>query len=134
MHQRIRPTSKDSNNIEFTSVLPYLYRYENEQYKKYTDNQLGDTGEGYIVHWIETRDNNTMVALTTLGDNCYSFCTSTMLHKDLFETFSRNSVFRIFDHGNFMAAINKCIPRLLGVCYGNCLYIDKRVDFQKRQP
>jgi hypothetical protein len=91
MYPRMKPTSKDDKGIKYTGVLPYLYRYENEKwiddfinngklligcfltYQKYTDNQLGDTGEGHILHHLETQDKKTVLAVTTLGDNCYSF-------------------------------------------------------------
>src|SRR5690349_11959029 len=101
--------------ISYTSVLPFLYRYENanyiddffetgslfissfHNYRRYQDNQLGDKGEGSATTFGISDKNLTIVADVTLGMNDYSFCTSTVLDKSLLTTFSRDSVFRIKD-------------------------------------
>ncbi len=134
-----------SHVINYITVIPYLYRYENEsyiegffndgdllissfqQYKKYTDNQLGDKTEGSTMNFGNTENNMTIGSYTTLGFNDYCFCTSTILDKELFSTFSRDSVFRIKDPMNFILEVTRSINRVIEVLVGNCIYLDRKM-------
>lgn len=131
--------------VQYLNIPPYLYRYENQefinrffetgeilissfyQYSRYTDNQLGDKSEGSAVNHGSTKDGKTVFAVTSFGHNAYCFCTSTLLQKDLFEVFKRNSAFRIKDPINFILQIEKSLTRVTEVLYGNCIYLPKRI-------
>ena len=130
--------------VNYFNVAPYLYRYENQrwidhffetgeillssfkQYSKYEDNQLGDKSEGSSINFGLTENQHTIVSVTSSGTDCYSFCTSTQLSKDLLNTFKRNSVFRIKDPINFLMQIEIALNTTKEVLYGNCIYLDKR--------
>lgn len=131
--------------IPFENCIPYLYRYEDEQwiedffnngnlfissfknYKKYEDNQLGDKHEGSSLNVVNGNNDKSIITYTTVGFNEYTFCASTVLDNDLKKTFSRNSVFRIKDPLNFMIEIANSIPRIQSVIFGNCLYVNERI-------
>lgn len=130
--------------VNYINVAPYLYRYEDQkwidhffetgeillsnfkQYSKYEDNQLGDKSEGSSINFGLTENQHTIVSVTSSGTDCYCFCTSTQLSKDLLNTFKRNSVFRIKDPINFLMQIEIALNTTKEVLYGNCIYLDKR--------
>lgn len=135
-----------SHVINYITVTPYLYRYENtefidkffdegeikissfNQYKKYNDNQLGDKLEGQTFNLGNfEKDNMHIGTYTSIGSNDYCFCTSTVLDKKLLQTFSRNSVFRIKDPMNFILEITKSLTRVIEVLMGNCIYLDNKM-------
>jgi hypothetical protein len=131
--------------INYISVLPYLYRYENENfiedffingnlfissfqnYRSYEDNELGDKSEGHSLNIGVNNSNMNIGSYSISGFNEFSFCTSTILKKDLFEKFSRNSVFRIKDPINFILEISKSLTRVIEVYHGNCIYVDNKI-------
>lgn len=100
-----------SNVVNYISVIPYLYRYENDefigrffdkgeifissfqQYKKYSDNQLGDKSEGSNHLVGQTENNKTVIMGSVIGFNDYSFCTSTVLDTELLEHFQEIQFF-----------------------------------------
>lgn len=130
--------------VNYVNVTPYIYRYENQkwidnffetgeilissfdQYSKYEDNQLGDKSEGSSINFGLTENKKTIVSVTSVGSNFYCFCTSTQLTKDLFETFNRNSVFRIKDPLNFIMQVELALQNVSEVFFGNCIYLEKR--------
>lgn len=134
-----------SHVINFITVIPFLYRYENQKhidtffengdlfissfhnYKKYEDNELGDTDEGVSMNFAKSDNDFTLGTHVTAGMNEYSFCTSTILDESLLNTFSRNSVFRIKDPLNFILEITRSLERVHQVIHGNCLYLDQRM-------
>jgi hypothetical protein len=131
--------------INYLSIAPYLYRYENQnfidnffdsgellissfqEYKKYTDNQLGDKSEGSTMNIANIANDKSMITYTTTGFNDYCFCTSTVLEKELIKTFKRNSVFRIKDPINFVLEITRVLPRVMEVLYGHCIYLERKI-------
>jgi hypothetical protein len=131
--------------INYISVIPFLYRYENQKYidiffengelfissfhnyKKYKDNELGDIDEGKSMNFAKSDNDLTLGSYVTTGMNEYSFCTSTILDESLFNTFSRNSVFRIKDPLNFILEITRSLQRVHQVMHGQCLYLDQRM-------
>jgi hypothetical protein len=131
--------------INYISVLPFLYRYENQSYieqffetgdlfissfnnyKKYKDNQLGDKDEGSSINFANTDKDLTISTFVTVGRNEYTFCTSTILDQSLLTTFSRDSVFRIKDPINFILEVTRSLPRVNQVLHGSCLYLDQRM-------
>ena len=131
-----------------------MYRYENQQYidlffetgkilisafqvyKSYDDNQLGDFDEGKSTFVHNTIDEEIIKSNATghmeSGKKSYCFCTSTILDKKLFNTFKRNSVFRIKDVGNFGMEISKSIEGTTNeMFFGNCIYLYERVLKEK---
>lgn len=134
-----------SHVINYLSVIPFLYRYENQEYidnffdtgelfissfhnyKKYEDNDLGDTNEGSSFNTAKLDNDMALSTLVSAGMNEYSFCTSTILDNKLLIKFSRNSVFRIKDPLNFIFEITKSLLRVQQVLHGYCLYLDKRM-------
>jgi hypothetical protein len=131
--------------INYISVPPYLYRYENENYihdffekgdlfissfvnyRKYEDNELGDTSEGLTMNFGITNNDMQISTLSTVGFNEYSLSTSTILDKKLLEKFKRNSVFRIRDPISFILEVTRSINRVFEVYHGNCIYLDKKI-------
>lgn len=131
--------------IRFLSVLPFLYRYENQNYidqffetgdlcissfhnyKNYKDNQLGDKDEGSSMNIAKFDRDKSLIAGVTVGMNEYTFCTSTILDKFLLETFSRNGVFRIKDPMGFILEVSRSLPRINQVLHGYCLYLGQRI-------
>jgi len=131
--------------VNYINVPPYLYRYENQefiddffekgdllissftQYKKYQDNKLGDASEGTTFNFGHTENDKTVGTVTTVGQNSYCFCTSTIMNKNLFSVFKRNSVFRIKDPINFILQIEKSLNRVVEVMFGNCIYLDRKM-------
>src|SRR5664280_336522 len=101
--------------VNYLNVPPFIYRYEDQeyidrffmtgellissfdQYKKYTDNKLGDKSEGTTINIGHAENEKTIYTVTTVGHNSYCFCTSTLLDQKLLTEFKRNSVFRIKD-------------------------------------
>jgi hypothetical protein len=134
-----------SHVINYISVIPFLYRYENQNhidtffesgdlfissfynYKKYEDNELGDTDEGKSMNFAKSENDLTLSTYVTAGMKEYSFCTSTILDESLLNTFSRNSVFRIKDPLNFILEITRSLQRVHQVMHGHCLYLDQRI-------
>lgn len=134
-----------SHVITFENSIPYLYRYENKiwiddffetgniklssfkNYKKHPDNQLGDNEEGNSMNIVSGNNDKMIGTYTTVGDNEYCFCTSTVLDDKLKSTFNRDSVFRIFDPLNFMLEITRSLTRVEGVIFGNCVYLNQRI-------
>jgi len=130
--------------VNYINVTPYIYRYENQkwidnffetgeilissfkQYSKYEDNQLGDKSEGSSINFGMTENNKTIVSVTSVGSDFFCFCTSTQLSKNLFDTFKRDSVFRITDPINFLMQVELALPKIYEVFFGNCIYLDKR--------
>jgi hypothetical protein len=135
--------------INYISVLPYLYRYENKKfiddffergelyissfdnYRKYKDNELGDKSEGATFNVGNTENNMSIQTYTISGFNEYTFCTSTVLHKNLLEKFSRESVFRIKDPINFILEVTRSLTRVVEVYHGNCIYLDNKIITKK---
>lgn len=131
--------------IPFENSIPYLYRYEDKKwindffetgnlllssfknYKEYEDNQLGDKLEGNTMNVVNGNNGKSIMTGTQVGLNEYCFCTSSMLDENLKNVFKRNSVFRITDPLNFMLEITKSLPRVQGVLFGNCLYVNQRI-------
>ncbi len=141
-----------SNVTNYINVVPYLYRYENQeyidkffekgeilissfhQYSQYKDNQLGDTAEGSSFSTANSQSNDySFGALTSVGHNSYCFCTSTVMSKELFGIFKRNSVFRIKDPINFMLEIERSLTRVRELLHGNCIYLNERI-IEKQVP
>jgi hypothetical protein len=134
-----------SHVINYISVIPFLYRYENQNhidtffetgdllissfhnYKKYKDNELGDRQEGSSMNLAKIDNDMTLGTYVTTGMNEYSFCTSTIFEKSLLTTFSRNSLFRIKDPLNFILEVTRSIQRVHQVIHGHCLYLDQRM-------
>jgi hypothetical protein len=134
-----------SHVINYVSVIPFLYRYENKNYidtffengdlfissfhnyKKYEDNELGDTHEGSSMNIAKSDNDLNIISYVTAGMNEYSFCTSTILDESLLDTFSRNSVFRIKDPLNFILEITRSLQRVHQVMHGHCLYLEQRM-------
>jgi hypothetical protein len=135
--------------INYISVSPYLYRYENnkyidaffekgelyissfDNYKKYTDNELGDKSEGSTVNTGIANNKMGFTALTTIGFNEYTFCTSTILDKNLLAKFSRESAFRIKDPINFILEVTRSLTRVIEVYHGNCIYLNEKIISKK---
>lgn len=131
--------------INYYSVIPFLYRYENQNYidtffetgdlfissfhnyKRYKDNELGDTDEGASMNIAQSDNDLSIGSYVTTGLNEYSFCTSTILDESLLNTFSRTSVFRIKDPLNFILEITRSLQRVHQVMHGHCLYLDQRI-------
>jgi len=134
-------------------MLPFLYRYENKEwidhffetgelqissfheYHRYEDNQLGDKSEGKTVNRaIDEVNKQTIITAGEAGGTCYTFCTSIVLDKGLFKTFSRDSVFRIRNTPKFLSEIAKSLDEAIkkqnnfvnGVTCGNCIYIKQK--------
>ena len=140
-----------NNVINYVNVPPYLYRYENQnfvddffdkgdlyfssfkQYKTYEDNELGDKSEGTTMNFGHAANDKTIGTMTTVGFNDYCFCTATILDKELAKKFKRDTAFRIKDPINFILEINRSLPRVREVLYGNCIYLTKKI-IQKRIP
>jgi len=140
-----------SHVITYISNIPYLYRYEDKKYiddffengnlfissfqnyKKYKDNELGDVDEGTSFNVANIADDKQITTYTTIDNNNYTFCTSTIYEKKLLDKFSRNSVFRIADPLNFILELTRSIQRVQGVLHGNCIYVDNRI-IQKKYP
>lgn len=134
-----------SHVINYITVIPYLYRYENQNhidtffengdlfissfhnYKKYEDNELGDTDEGKSMNFAKSNHDLTLGTYVSAGMNEYSFCTSTILDESLLNTFSRNSVFKIKEPLNFILEITRSLQRVHQVMHGHCLYLDQRI-------
>lgn len=134
-----------SHVINYITVIPYLYRYENQNhidtffengdlfissfhnYKKYEDNELGDTDEGKSMNFAKSNHDLTLGNYVSTGMNEYSFCTSTIFDESLLKTFSRNSVFRIKEPLNFILEITRSLQRVHQVMHGHCLYLDQRI-------
>jgi len=135
-----------SNVTNYINVIRYLYRYENQehidkffdtgellissfhQYSQYKDNQLGDGSEGSSFSTATSQSNDlSFGAVSSVGHQSYCFCTSTVMDKDLFKTFGRNSVFRIKDPINFILEVERSLTRVREVLQGNCIYLDKRI-------
>ena len=92
-----------NKNSKISKIKEFIFL---KNYKKYKDNQLGDSLEGQSMNFLNSQKDNKHVGLyTTVGQNAYCFCTSTMLDENLKNTFSRNSVFKINDPLNFMLEI-----------------------------
>jgi hypothetical protein len=129
---------------------PNLYRYEDERYidmffetgkimissfqnyRSYVDNQLGDIDEGKTKTTFQITETDVVKSTTRGhiegGNNCYSFCTSTILDLRLLKTFNRNSVFRISNMLGFAAAICKSIAGGVDqMLFGNCVYLNERM-------
>ncbi len=133
----------------YINVLPFLYRYENENfideffetgnifissfhnYKKYVDNELGDKNEGSSMNHALSDTGLSIGSFSTVGINEYSFCTSTLLDRSLLTTFSRNSVFKIIDPINFILEVSRSLLRVRQVLHGNCIYLDHRILTKK---
>lgn len=131
--------------VPFENSIPYLYRYEKQKwidkffetgdiklssfknYKKYEDNQLGDPTEGHSMNIVKGDNDKMISTFSMVGHNEYSFCTSTLLDEKLKSVFDRDSVFMITDPLNFMIEIARSLPRVQGVLFGNCLYVNERI-------
>ena len=131
--------------IQYIANIPYLYRYENQNYIddffengnlyissfqnyiKYDDNELGDTTEGSAWNTANLSNDKQITILSTSGSNDYTFCTSTIFDEKLMGKFSRNSVFRIKDPINFILEITRSLNRVHNVLHGNCIYVDDRI-------
>jgi len=131
--------------INYFSVIPYLYRYENKEYidtffetgellissfynyKKYSDNELGDREEGSSMNIARGDNDLTFASFGTVGMNEFSFCTSTIFDKSLLTAFSRNSLFRIIDPLNFILEVTRSLQRVNQVIHGQCIYLDHRI-------
>lgn len=134
-----------SHVIPFENSIPYLYRYEDKKwiddffetgniklssfknYKKHPDNQLGDKDEGNSMNIVNGNNDKMIGTYTMVGHNEYCLCTSTVLDDKLKGIFKRDSVFRIIDPLNFMLEITRSLPRVQGVLFGNCLYVNQRI-------
>jgi len=132
-----------THTVNYINVAPFIYRYENQewidnffetgeiliscfdQYSKYEDNQLGDMSEGLGSNMAIAQDG-LIFTKTKFGMDCYCFCTSTQLRKELFKTFDRNSVFRIKDSINFMMQVEIALKNVTEVLFGNCIYLEER--------
>jgi hypothetical protein len=141
--------SNFSQIIDYVNVAPFLYRYENQNfidkffetgelyissfynYKKYQDNELGDIYEGKTMNYAISESDLTIGSYTSVGINEYSFCTSTILDRSLFKTFSRDSVFRIKDPINFILEVSRSLQRVHRVLHGHCIYLDKKILIEK---
>jgi hypothetical protein len=134
-----------SHVIPFENSIPYLYRYEDKKwindffemgyiklssfknYKNHPDNQLGDKNEGNSMNIVNGNNEKMIGTFTSVGHNEYCFCTSTILDDKLKGNFKRDSVFRIIDPLNFMLEITRSLPRVQGVLFGNCIYVNHRI-------
>lgn len=134
-----------SHVITFENSIPYLYRYEDKKwiddffetgiiklssfknYKNHPDNQLGDKDEGTSMNIVNGNNDKMILTYTMVGQNEYCFCTSTILDDKLKGVFKRDSAFRIIDPLNFMLEITRSLPRVKGVLFGNCLYVNQRI-------
>jgi hypothetical protein len=132
-----------TNNI---FVPPYLYRYLDDKYidrffatgelrigsfekfREYKDNELGDQLEGCHNIAVTTKNGEKpkIQGSFTTGQNQYCLSMTTILDAKLLKKFKYNSFFRINDPINFFIQIEKTIPNIRQVLFGNCIYLDTK--------
>lgn len=95
------------------------------QFKKYPDEQLGDSTEGKNVLY-GTDGEKSFIALTQHGVNSYVLCTSTNEKPELLDSFKKDGYFKITDTTGFAAAIANRIPGFMDGLEGFCKYQTER--------
>ena len=99
-----------------------------KSYASFEDPVRGDKGEGsnFRTGISHEGEGMTLMALTFIGDNALSFCTSLILSQELNDAFESTGVFRIKDTKQFGVAVANRLAGFREGMEGPCIYVKRR--------